>query len=402
MQYPKHFIQVKTSVLDLGDNIELQQDVDTVYKTLTFTIPYVKNIDVDLLNIKKFDNVQLFYNEFRTSESRDNATFEDCVNIFNGYVQSVVVSEDKDNGVELVFTCRSNLGLVYERTTLVKSYSASLSEIFTKGLSEIGIMHLIPYVKVSADIVDTVVQVPSENNFGKVIDSIKKKYPIKVFESYDGGVFITTPSFFDKNYNLTLLSSFDVAASLTRGSARESWKHDLKSDVNKINYGNVINNINCVVVIGYNYPGVAYDIASYRQQHGNTLKAENLSVETIYRRDIFNPIEARRLAYEELIDRLKNYTVELDTVFNPYQKIGDIVQIQNSVVIDEDVLFTIKRRNVTISSSDGVNCNIVLYRTGLSDYNIEDVQSNQLIKLLELNAFNFDENPALKNIYGGS
>ena len=204
--YPVHFIQIRDKLFKLGDNIEIEEDFDYTYKIVKFDFPDTPNDLFDVTSIKKYDTVNIFFNSFEQKEQADSATFEDCKQVFNGYVDLINCSESKAEGLSTNITCKSTFGLVYDRTTITKAFNDTIPNIILKGLQETGLYGIIPYAYVSSDIDEIYISVTSEYNFGMVIDEIKKTYPIKIFQNGDGGLWITSPSFFQK----TELSSASI------------------------------------------------------------------------------------------------------------------------------------------------------------------------------------------------
>ena len=394
--YPKHFLEIKNKIFQIGDNIVIEEDVDVIYKTLSFDFPEIIQNDFNSLELKKYDTVTVYFNEFNTSDERNAAAIQDCKKIFVGYIQEVIASEDKTSGVILGITCRSTLGLAYERTTLVKAFSSTIPQIISTGLTDIGLLSVIPYVYVSDDIDEAFIEVTSEYNFGKVLDSIKDKYPIKIFQTGDGGVWIVTPSFFEKEVNrtdkYTNTGSFKYIKEDENPEKRfiaRVWNYDLSSNINKIDYGNTLQNVNCIVCYGLNTVGAAYDPIAYKNQFGtDTIYAQNLSVLTFFRRDFISNIDCRKFAYEKLLDMSKNYIVSFESKYVSDEVLGDLVAIYNSKLIKPDQLFTIKRRTITISKED-INANITVYRTGVAEFG--DSVSPILLDLLTIDILNVQD-----------
>lgn len=390
VSHPKHFIVIKDKQIELGDNISIEEDLDEIYNTANLELPDVTSLG--LKTLRKFDSLIIYYNDFPTREQANNAEISDCKKIFTGYIHSVKVNESKTDGIMYTVEGRSTLGLAYERTTITKAFNTLLSEIMVKGLTETFLLGIIPYIYISSDIDEVVIKVDAETDFGKVIESIKDKYPIKIFQLGDGGVWITTPSFFNKKTESEGGVRFIKKKDNNDTIINRVFEYDLKTNVSSIDYGDITNNINTVIVYGLNTFGVAFDPIAYELQYQTSLIApQNLSVLPVYRRDVANLVECRKIAYETLIDIQKSNTLTLDCYYKPVRQIGDNLKIMNSKIINEERLFTIKRKTTSINKN-GISSTIVAYRTGLADVSREESTGYQTVEeLLQSDILNIQD-----------
>lgn len=398
--FPKHFIQIRDRIIEGGENISIDEDIDRYYNIVTFTINENSNslnvLDSDgsnalfsingFLGHKKYDRVKIFYNNFPDNNTRLRATVNDCVQVFDGYIDEIIINENKTEGINIDFTCKSTFGLIDERTTFLKSFNDTLNNIFVRALKETGVIDVLPYVYIQSNLANTVFMVPSDNNFGEVVNSLKRRYPLRIFQTGDGGVWITTNSFFEPNVDKQLNVLTTTTNSQQGNFVLRFYEYTLNENVFNINYGDRTNDVNTVLVVGMNTSGASLDIVGFEEQYGdlqNNLSPELLSVRTIYRRDITNPLECRKLAQETLLNILQNRFVELDTFYLPVHQIGDLLRLKDSKVIPNNVSFLIKRRNVTINKQ-GIDCKITAVRISINDILFDNSLTMKLEELLRM------------------
>jgi len=151
------------------------------------------------------------------------------------------------------------------------------------------------------------------------------------------------------------------------------YEYDLLNNVFDIDYGDITQRVDSVVVLGLNCVGVAFDPIAYRLKNGIenedfTPDKNKLAPLYIIRRDVQNIETAQRIAREKLVELAKNYAITLSVVYSPEQFVGDAFNILNSQIIPPTQIWFIKSREVSISKDGGVTCSIVGYSNSVSDF----------------------------------
>ena len=94
-KYPGHKIVIQNKSFDIGNNIKIEEDLDTIYMTCSCDLPNISENGWSTANLKKYDNFQVYFKFFDDEISRQNAEVGDLQLIFTGYIDTLPVSEDK-------------------------------------------------------------------------------------------------------------------------------------------------------------------------------------------------------------------------------------------------------------------------------------------------------------------
>jgi len=376
-KYPKHFLIIRDQVFDIGNDINIDEDMDNVFSVGSFTLPHFSTNTWTTKNLRKYDRVQIYYGEFLTANERNLATVDRCKKIFDGYIDSTPLSESKTEGIQWNgIGIKSSLALIYERTMTTPIYSGNLKTILIRALTETSLLDYIDYFEIDTNITDNLVlNIQGDKYVGKVLDQIKEKYAIQIFQKPDSGLRFQFPSSF--NLLGQTLNKYFSNGNVTQVTDQENaWVYDLNSNVFNIDYGDLTQRVDTVIVYGLNTTGVAFDPIAYQLKQGVSVDdlqenitpvKENLNAFQIFRRDIQDEESCQRIASEKLIEFAKNYGITLNVMFNVDEKVGDRFIVTNSEKISPTQLWTIKSRKVSISKEGAVKCSIVGYSNSVKD-----------------------------------
>lgn len=379
LKYPKRVLVIRDKIFDIDDNITITEDLDKVPIEASFTIPFINEGALDTTNLHKYDAVKIYFKFYESARARDIGTLDDMYLVFDGYITTLENSENKSGGDEYNVKCVSTAGLMYERGTLVPTFTGTIPMICEQLLDQGNMINYFPNINIEGFSQNFVAQVESNKFLGKVFDEMKEKYAMYIFQSGNGDLWITLPSWF--------------------GEQTEFKTYDLQQNVFDINYGEITQNVDTVVCFGAgNVFGVAFDPISYQLKLGtdpnnlqNTVQPERelMSELYIYRRDLFGSEDCQRVAKEKLIELAKNYSLSFSTEFDPLQKVGDKLVIINSKKISPGQKWIIKSREITIQKSD-ISCNITCYSNSIQDIP-ENMLSSAVLGLLDTDTYEITE-----------
>ncbi|MDD4781245.1 MAG: hypothetical protein EOL97_13425 [Spirochaetia bacterium] len=359
MRYPKMIMQIQDKLFEISNNIVIEEDMGQLYSTLSFDLPALETENWSTLDLAKYDVVKIYYKMFDTKQEYNISTIDDLILIFSGYIDSLPLSEDKTSGLLYSsISCKSTIALSYERTTLTKFYNTNIYTLLEKAFLETEIDQYLPAENIYINGISEnfILNIESTSKLGEVLDEIKEKYAIQIYQSKDY-LFINTPFYFTQR----TITPYEL---------------DLESNIFSINYGDITQSINCIVVIGSGSIGIAFDPISYQLQNG--IKQEDLQnsvvpnplklyPQYIYRRDIMDSESCQQIARDKLLEIAKNYSITLDTPYIPEMNVGDQFIIKNSKKISEKQIWTIKRRTITINKTD-IKQTIIGYSNSISDF----------------------------------
>ena len=377
-KYPKHFIVIRDQSFNIGDNITIEEDLDNVFTTASFDLPYFETEQWTTKELRKYDVVKIYYNEFNTPLEQQSATVDDCYLIFDGYIDGTPLNENKTDGINWSgLKLKSTLGLTYERTMTTPLFTSDINTLMARALEETSLIDYIPYFEIDNNISENLVlKVQSDKFLGKIFDQIKEKYAIQVFQKSDGGLRFQFPSSFNTlGQNLRRYYSNGVFEMIT--DQEEAWVYDLTSNCFSVDYGDLTQRVDTVIVYGLNVLGLAFDPIAYQLKDGVRLEdIENnitpvkskMNPLQIFRRDVFDEETCQTIARETLIDYAKNYGISLEVMYNPKEKIGDRFIITNSEVVSPQQIWIIKKRTITLSKTSAVGCSIVAYSSSVGDF----------------------------------
>jgi len=357
-RYPKHLLVIREKQYNIGNDISLVESYDKVFVTGSFSIPFISTTNWSTDLFRKYDKVQIYFKSFDTPIERDLATIDSLTLIFDGYIDTLELpDENKTSGSNYNVNIKSTMGLTYERSTEVKFFNGNIFLIVNTGLAETFLSSYIDNIIVTGVSPNFIMKISSTYFFGKVLEDIKSKYAIKIFQRKKD-LIIKTPVYFNSDTSIN------------------TYQYDLQKNVFSINYGEITKSVNCVVVYGNNTVGIAFDPIAYQLAQG--VQPENvvsnitpnkswLNPLYLYRRDLFDTESCQKVAREKLVDLAKNYTISFNTEFDPDQSLGDVFFINNSNKIPATQKWIIKQRNIKISKNN-ITCEIIGYSNSISDF----------------------------------
>ena len=355
-RFPAHRIIIQDRELDIGNNINITEDLDEIFITCSVDLPNFDTSGWSTKNLKKYDNFEVYFNYFNNEVDRTNATITTLKLIFKGYIDSLPTSEDKTQGLTYSgLSCKSLLGLSLERTASLTFSSRPVVDLIQQGLNQTDLSALITDIQYDTNIPTFFTpSIDPTKYFGNVLEQLRDKYAIQIFQSGNGTMFVQRPRTFFSG-------------------EKTVYEYDLEENVFNIDYGDITQRVDTVVVLGTNAVGVAFDPVAYQLKQGGdptsadiTPDSQKLNPLIIIRRDFFDQESCQELAREKLVDLAKNYAISFDTIYEPDQTIGDLFIIQNSQKIPNTQKWVIKKRDVTISK-DNIQCTITAYSNSIVD-----------------------------------
>lgn len=385
VRYPKYLLVIRDKVIDIASGTTGNFDISQTAPTLTLEIPYINKGGLDTSTLQYGDSVQVYFKYYSTFAQAQEATIENMKLVFYGYIEEPVFVEDS-NGLQISLTCKGTAGLLYKFTTQTKFYNSNLPTIINDvGAQVPGIFDYIPNILIDSNITP-VLKVDAEYSFGKVIDGIRSKYAIQIYQKGNGDLIFRWPWY------------------LTANSA-VGYIFDLQDNVIAGNWGNRANAYDTVIVVGSNCVGIAFDPIAYQLKMGVktselqqsvTPDTSKLNIYFEYRRDIISEVECNEVARNILIDFAKNYTISFDITYEPNIELGEVCQIKNSRVLPESQVWTIKSMSVNWDSLvSTLTCysgsiidfpsDILLQKQGILDIDILNVPNTKVKSALNIN-----------------
>lgn len=365
-KYPKHLVVIRDKEYDLGNGFTIEYDLDNLYINCSFNFPYIKSSsDVngvttqwDTTDLHKYDAVKIYADIFDNEIDRNNSTSSNMTKIFDGYIDGQPLQLSKDSGWQFQIKCKSRMGLSYERSIAAKFYSGNIQTFFSRALNESGLSTWISNFVISGISPFFQVKLDSTQYFGKVLEQMKDKYAIHVFEDGENSLHVETPYF------------------LSQQGSVEAYEYDIEDNVFDIDFGDKTNRVDTVIVVGSNAIGVAFDPIAYQLKYGTSVNdlqssispdPSKLNVRYIYRRDLFSQEDCQEIARNKLVEFAKNNTITFKTIFQPQQKVGEPFIVKNADKIPDTQLWTIKKITVTISNGD-ISSSIVGYSNSVVEF----------------------------------
>ena len=355
-KYPGHKLVIKDQVYNIGNNISLVEDLSTIIITGSLDLPNVTFDSWSTAGLRKYDAISIYFKYFDSDIERQNATKESMDLIFTGYIDTLPISEDKSSGLNYNgMTFKSSLGLAWERTSQIPFETLPVLDIINTAFEQTDLAAFVSHIYYDGEIPNYLSpKIDSTHFFGNVLEQIRDKYAIQIYQTGKGDLYIRRPSYF---YN----SSLTV------------FEYDIQENVFNIDYGDITQKVDSVCVLGSNCAGIAFDPIAYQLRLGVTPTGETIvpdgdKLNPLYlnRRDFYSPEDCQKFAREKLVELAKNYAISFDTIYQTDQNIGDMFVIKNSSVIDENQKWIIKSRTITISK-DSIKCNIVGYSNSIQD-----------------------------------
>lgn len=365
-RYSKHLAVIRDIQYDLGDNFTFEYSLDNIFINTTFNFPYVQNEQFDTTNFSKYDAVKIYYNEFDTAAEANSATITNLVKIFDGYIDKLPLTLDKQSGYQYSITCKSRMGLSFERTAKINLYTGTLFTFLQTAIENSGLSEWITNINLEGINRDFVLKIDSSKFFGEVLENIKDKYALHIYEDSNNVLNIKTPFF------------------LSQQSSIDAYEYIVDENVYDIDFGDLTNRIDTVICVGTNAVGVAFDPIAYQLKFGTstenivtnpTIDPAKLNIRYVYRRDVFNQQECQEIARNTLVDLAKNNTISFSTQFIPTQTVGEPFIIRNAAKIPESQLWTIKSITFNLGKQQN-NCTIVGYSNSIIDFPEDILLSN--------------------------
>ena len=195
-----------------GDNFEASFDIDSIGGTLTFELPYIKTKQPDkgaintltLDRLRKFDFVYLFYAEVETDREPEPGEW---IQIFNGYIENVLLKRSKDNiSYSVVANSMLALSNYYYTYTVIEGgqvplmpfiilqYANMQAGVYNK--MDVYQKNLIPmenvYVNINEEYATLISPTMNPKNCKEAITEFKNKYGLIFTEHMDGMIEVST------------------------------------------------------------------------------------------------------------------------------------------------------------------------------------------------------------------
>lgn len=352
-------------------------DMDALGGILNFNLPYIpldqrRGITggVDLNILQKFDTVKLYFTEADedftvTGNNESSLLAQGFVKVFDGFIDSIKLSKSKDN-YNYALTALGTIGLADYRTLeYQKTQEGGVSSITREILRVSALSEFIEFESVLGD--DTLpISIDGGKTAKDFFTQIREKYAVILHQGGDGILKLETSEFFAKEA-ASVVYEFDF---------REGNVYDL-------DYGQLENNYNTVVVFGFPpNVGVAVDAIAVENNDG---KIAYLSFEN---RDLKSNEDCEKVAREKLLELERNFSISFRTAFNPFFRIGQCFTLKDYDKYTGNERFIIKKYVFTIDKTD-VSCtvygythsltqlpeDIVLDNTGVADIDILGLRS---------------------------
>jgi hypothetical protein len=381
MKYPKHLIvfgnasnafqgnrtlstgevvrNYVATVADIGNNITIEEDLDKTYNEASLDLPAIRNEFFNTIDFKRFDVFKIYFKYFNTKEEADAATVDNLDLIFDGYIESTPMSESKMDGLNYnSLGLRSTAGLFYETNSPVRFFDGTLQTIIDTIIQYSVSTYFLTGLEVDSNISQNwVFKVGTTHFIGEVFDNIRKNYALKIFQKSNGVLKIQLPSSFGSHFN--------------------PWIMDVLNNVFEIDYGDVSQNLDSVVVIGTNCIGVAFDPITYQLKNGvlrenlvSSIIPDNrlLNPKVVVRRDLFNSEDCQRVARELLLEIAKNYVITIKALYEPGVQLNDVFIVNNSKKILNNQLWIVKHKTVEINKDGAATMTIKGYSNSLVEF----------------------------------
>lgn len=346
-------------------NISGEYDMDAMWGTLTFNLPYLlpgqKNVTqsgvLDVTRLKKYDTVRLYYDELDTLITPIRPS--DLKQVFYGYIDNIKLAKRKDD-ITYEISALGTLALARERNLIFERKQGFLQNIIigsaspqgTLNADDIGILQLgfgaqttaiIPQVDfLDVDVNTLVINIEGGKNLGDVLKQITEKYAVIIHQIGDGTLMVMTPFF--------LLNSRNNATLNVNG-----WEFELGVNVFELDYGDLSNNINSVVVKGYPPSvGVAIDPVMVQLNAGSgvTPQPEHYNYLVFELRDLVSIEDCQKVARQKLLEIARNYSVSFRTKFKPEFQIGQPFTLTDNDRFNTNQIWILKKFTFNLSKDD--------------------------------------------------
>jgi len=361
-----------------GDNFQGKIDMDSLYGTLTFTLPYqaLDNLTVatsegqqstiiSSLRLRKNMLVRLYFKELQTNQ---DVNIEDMDLIFNGKINKVPVRKEKTN-IDYTIECEGTLAFSHNSKPTVNVNETEITSIpyviLQRGNLQAGpdnefalsnpnqVQNLIPIADVKnylGFMNGITAKVNAANTTADVIKSFRDRYGIIFIQQLSGEVYV---------YAMT---------GLLLQSQTEAWEFDTNKNIFNIEYTDTTSDIDAVIVYGRGGAiGEALDILKIQSKGITPDINGNYNVRTLRleRRDIFDEEALQKIAREKLLEINKNNLVTFSTKFDPDFKIGDLFTINDYDFFSGSEVFFIKSIEWSLAKTE-YDCTITGFANSLA------------------------------------
>jgi len=388
-------------------------DIDSLGGTMNFNLPYILenqlgpvSLLINITRLKKFDTVRLYFGEFDKDfeiKGNDDASLtaprqtasgipggDGLIKVFDGFIENVRLSKTKD-AIDYEISAAGTVSLAnYRNVEYRKTSEGGMAAIIREilDISNLGrvkddngdfiklrdvdgsvirdddgnvkFKEVVPF---EADVAEDFlpVSIAGGTTTAEFLLQLRRKYAIILHQGGDGILRLQTSTFF-ANQSTDVVLTYNID----------------EGDVFELNYGDLTNNYNAVVVFGFPPDvGVALDAVAVQNNQGNVnyLTFDNRSIKGIE--------NCEEVARQKLLELERNFSISFKTRFIPTLRIGQAFSLRDndrftgferwiikkfSFVIDKgDVSATITgyTHSLTLLPS-----NIVLSNTGVADIDI--------------------------------
>lgn len=389
-------------------NINGEFDIDNLWGTLSFSLPYLlpgqKNVTeagvLDITRLKKYDTVILYYDELE--EDINPIRPSDLKMVFYGFISEIKLSKGKD-AIDYSITAMGTMGLADDRNLVFERKQGELQNLLigsataqgTLDPNDIGILQL-AFGEQTADIVPEVrfidldantlfINLEGGKNLHEELKRIREKYAVIIHQAGDGALLVMTPFFLLQSRNDPYLNV-------------NGWEFTLGENVFELDYSDLTNNINSVIVKGYGgIMGMAVDpvMVQLNAGSGNDIRPENYNYLVFEQRDLFSTEDCQKVARQKLLEITRNFFVNFRTKFNPNFQVGQPFILNDYDRFNENQVWMIKKYNFTINKDD-VSCmitgfansldffpeDIVIDPTGIADVDVLEIRAKDVEQIL--------------------
>jgi hypothetical protein len=361
-------------------NISGEFDIDNLWGTLSFSLPYLlpgqKNVTttgvLDITRLKKFDTVKLYYDEIENTISPVRPG--NLVNVFYGFIDSIKLVKSKDS-IDYSISALGTLGLSNDKNLLFERKTGELQNLIigsatsqgTLDPNDIGLLQL-AFGAQTGDIVPEVAFIDIDANtlfvnlqggkkLGDVLKEIRDKYAVIIHQTGNGTLQVFTPFFLLSSRGSQYLNAY-------------GWQFELGVNAYNMDYGDLTNAINSVVVLGLGgVVGVAVDpiMVQLNAGSGNPITQANYNYLVFEQRDLQGVEECQKVARQKLLEITRNFTITFKTKYDPRFAVGQPFTINDNDRFNNDQVFIIKKFSFTINKDD-ISCDITGFANTLDQF----------------------------------
>jgi len=361
-------------------NITGEFDIDNLWGTLSFSLPYLlpgqKNVTdtgvLDITRLKKFDTVKLYYDEIENTISPVRPG--NLVNVFYGFIDSIKLVKNKDS-IDYSFSALGTMALADDRNLIFERKTGELQNLIigsptrvgTLDPNDIGILQLafgaqtsvivpeVAFIDIEANTL--FVNLQGGKKLSEVLKEIRDKYAVIIHQTGNGTLQVFTPFF--------LLSSQDSEYLNAYG-----WDFKLGVNMYNLDYGDLTNAINSVVVLGLGgVVGVAVDpvMVQLNAGSGNAVTQADYNYLVFEQRDLQGVEACQKVARQKLLEITRNFSITFKTKFLPQFAVGQPFIVNDNDRFTSDQIWIIKKFSFTINKDD-ISCDITGFANSLDQF----------------------------------